>query len=134
MKDCIKPLREGLYAALNGAISVPVTDGLGSGDCVIISGINENSSNTLDNFRTDVIVDLDIVTRQANGYSRDAADGIADEILQILIPAVDVAGFAVAGFQVMNVQKVSGNYIDEPGDTENIVRKILRIQQTLIQN
>ena len=132
MKECIKPLREGLCAALTG-ISVPVADGLGSGNCVIIAGVSESPSNTLDNFRTDVIADLDIVTRQYNGYSRDAADGIADEILQVLIPAVDIAGFSVEGFQVRNVQKVSGNYIDEPGEEENIVRKILRIQASLIQ-
>jgi hypothetical protein len=134
VKDCIKPLREGLYAALNGNISVPVKDGIGNGQaCVIVGNITEVPSNTLDNFRTDVIVELDIVTLQKNSYSRDQADTIADEILSILIPSVDTAGFSVAGFQVTCVQRIGGNYIDEPSDSGNIVRKILRIQQTLSQ-
>lgn len=136
MIDVAGPLRVGYYNALNGHISVPVYGGQGSqtdSAFVIIAGITDTPANTLNGFRTDAVIDIDICHRQQNGFTYDRVDSIANEVLQLLIPDVDIAGFTVASFQVVNVQRIGARYIEEPGQDENMIRRILRIKQTLIQ-
>lgn len=138
MKGFAKKLREGYFAALSGVISVPVTDGRGkvSEDAFVIisDAIEGGNQNSFETWRTDVSIQLLICEKTTGAFTHDAVDGIEDEILQILIPSVDKAGFSVTGFQVMNVVKEASNYADEFGDNENCAKKILRIKQTLTQS
>ena len=140
MKGFKKQLREGIYTALNGNISVDVFDGNANVDTtsdkwVVVADVVENgNNNSFETFRTDAIVQLFICHKQLNAFTHDVVDGIEDEILDILIPSVDTAGFSVSGFQVTNCVKVNSGYSDEFGESENLAKIILQIKQQLHQN
>lgn len=140
MKGFKKQLREGIYSALNGNISCDVFDGNANVDTssdkwVVIGDVLEGgNNNSFETFRTDAITHLFICHKQKNAFSHDTVDDIENEILDILIPSVDTAGFSVSGFQVTNCVKVNSGYSDEFGESENLAKIILQIKTQLVQN
>lgn len=140
MKGFKKQLREGIYTALNNNISVEVFDGNANVDTssnkwVVIGDVVEGSNNnSMDGtFRTNAITHLFICHRQKNFFTHDTVDDIEAEVLEILIPDVDTAGFTVTGFQVVNTVKVGSGYSDEFGKSENLAKIILQIETQLVQ-
>jgi hypothetical protein len=140
MRNITKALRTAYYTALNGVISVPVVDSWNTAngmvdDHVIIKNISQaKKDNTFQTFGEEVIVELDIVTYQKNGFTSDTRDDIEDEILQILKPDVQTDGITIGTFGLYNVEKESSNDVEEIVPGGNIARKILRIKQDVHQN
>lgn len=139
MRNITKPLRTAYVAALAG-ISVPVKDSWNTAqgmvtDHVIIKNITQaKKDNSWNGWGEEVIIELDIVTYQKNGFTSDTRDDIEDEILQILLPTVQTAGVTIGTFGVFNTEKESSYDIEEIIPGGNIARKILRIKQDVHQN
>lgn len=139
MINITKKVRTAYYTALSG-ISVPVVDGWNNSNSlvvnhVIIKNISETKKdNTYQTNGAEVIVELDIVTFQVNGFTSDTRDDIENEILQVLIPTPSTDGITVTGIGLFNVEKEGANDLEEVGDNGNIARKILRIKQDVHQN
>lgn len=140
MRNITKPLRTAYVAALNGVISVPVVDSWNTSvsmveDHVIIKNITQSKKdNSWQGWGEEVIVELDIVTFQINGFTSDKRDDIEDEILQILKPNVQTDGITIGTFGLFNIEKEGSNDFEEITDKGNIARKILRIKQDVHQN
>ena len=142
-KSFAKALQTAYVTALNGNLTyesanVPVVDGIYHGSAknyVLIGNINEIPDDTLDSYQKEVIVDLHIFTKQYNAASKDIANDIEAQILPILFPgAIGVHGLGtIADFQILNVRQEASNWVEEPGEGLNIMRKILPIRQTIIQ-
>lgn len=135
MKSVKKYLRQGVYDALNNNISVSVHDKLMLVDeeaAVCIGSVYETPADTLDDFRTQAIIDLEITHHQYNSFTHDRVDDIENEILQLLITDVNTAGFTVPGFEVRDAVRSSSTYLDEFTADKNTARTLLKIQFTII--
>ena len=144
MISTTKEIRTAYYQALNGNLSingqnVPVVDGWDNAQSlvmhhVIIKNVTDSRRDrTQQTWGFEVIVELDIVTFQHNGFSSDDRDDIENQILTILMPTPNTIGISVTGFGLYNMEKESSRPIDEIGRGGNIARKILRISQFIQQ-
>lgn len=139
MKDVNTPYRTAIFSALSG-LSVPVHSGWADDESgstyVILDDINTNPVN--DNkhkFDTSATITIDIVDHQTRGISYKKVDQIFQEIMNILLPAPFTPGFSIgSGFQAVNIQVTSDNYLKELGPTEKVVRRIVRFRSEIIQD
>lgn len=138
MNDVNTPYRTAIFNALS-AISVPVHSGWAEeagNTYVVLDDINTNPVN--DNkhkFDTSATITIDIVDHQTRGISYKKVDEIFGEIMAILLPAPFTPGFSIgAGFQAVNIQVTSDNYLKELGPTEKVVRRIVRLRSEIIQD
>lgn len=142
-KSFTTALQTAYVSALNGnleydGVAVPVTDGIYQGSArnyVLIGNITEVPSDTMDSWGKEVIIDLHIFTKQVGQATKSIANDIANQILGIIFPGgVGIDGIPdIADFQVLNVRQGTSNFVEEPGPDVNIVRMILPIEQTVIQ-
>lgn len=137
-RNISKPLRTAYYAALQGITyageAVPVADGFLAAEGfsthhIIISSISENDDSPQASYDDEVVVNLDIVTIFYNGYSRDICDDIEDAVLQRLTGAtISLSSAAITG-----IRKLGSDYLEEQGDNGNIIRKVVRLGQRIMQ-
>lgn len=140
-KNISKPLRTAYYAALqnityNGEV-VPVADGFLAAEPfsdhhIIISSINETDDSPDSSYDDEVVVNVDIVSMLVNGYTRDIVDDLEGEVLAAL-SAVEGSKIIGGGLQITGLHKVGSDYLEEQGDNGNIIRKIVRMGQRIIQ-
>ena len=81
---------------------------------------------------SEVIVQLDIITRQYKVSNRTVRDEIADDILGIIIPSIGVE-LNNTDFQITNIELDNSSYLHELDGAYHINRKILSFRNHLIQ-
>jgi uncharacterized protein YoxC len=142
MKDCSNNIRVQYLSKLSGNISyggksVPVygTDSFQTvpQNYVIIGDITESSDNNNQLFVTEADVVIDIFSEQYMTRNNSIIDDIADQILTLLIPTTGVQDMGDAEFQIYAKARTSSRYLTMQEGNNFINRKILIINNSIIQ-
>ena len=142
MKDCSNNIRTQYLSTLNGNISyngknVPVygTDTFSTvpENYVIIGDITETADNNNQLFVSGADVVIDIFSEQYMTRNNAIIDDIADQILTLLIPTTGVKDMGDAEFQIYATARTSSRYLTMQEGNNFINRKILIINNSLIQ-
>lgn len=140
MKDIGASLRAHYSTLLAGitynGVSVPFYDAepfeTTPSNYIVLLGTDQDEDNNDSAFVNEVLVTLDIVTKQNMRNSRDAVDSIAYDVLEALIPNNYVDAFD-ADFQIQILSASSPGYLHTQDGSVHINRKVLRINNRLIQ-
>ena len=142
MKDCSNNIRTRYLAILNGNISyngrnVPVygndTFETMPENYVIIGDITETADNNNQLFVSGADVVIDIFSEQYMTRINSIIDDIADQILTLLIPTTGVQDMGDAEFQIYATARTSSRYLTMQEGNNYINRKILIINNSIIQ-
>jgi hypothetical protein len=142
MKDCSNNIRTQYLSILNDNISyngvnVPVygndTFQTVPDNYVIIGDITENANNNNQQFVTDADVVIDIFSEQYMIRDNSIVDDIANQILTLLIPTSGIKDIGDADFQIFAKARTSSRYLAVNDGQNYIARKILTINNTIIQ-
>ena len=142
MKDCSNNIRVQYLSKLNGNISyggknVPVygTDTFQTvpQNYVIIGDITESADNNNQLFVTEADVVIDIFSEQYMTRNNSIIDDIADQILTLLIPTTGVQDMGDNEFQIYAKARTSSRYLTMQEGNNFINRKILIINNSIIQ-
>jgi|688.fasta_scaffold381949_3 uncharacterized protein YoxC len=142
MKDCSNNIRVQYLSKLSGNItyggkSVPVygTDSFQTvpQNYVIIGDITESADNNNQLFITEADVVIDIFSEQYMTRNNSIIDDIADQILTLLIPTTGVQDMGDAEFQIYAKARTSSRYLTMQEGNNFINRKILIINNSIIQ-
>jgi hypothetical protein len=142
MKDCSNNIRVQYLSKLNGNISyggknVPVygTDSFQTvpQNYVIIGDITETADNNNQLFVTEADVVIDIFSEQYMTRNNSIIDDIADQILTLLIPTTGVQDIGDNEFQIYAKARTSSRYLTMQEGNNFINRKILIINNSIIQ-
>jgi hypothetical protein len=142
LKNPGKALRDAYMAALTGITyggnTITVYDDLPIGtlpqNYVYINSIDvgrnwDNNSH----FNITGVITIDIVTKQYKKVDRDTVDGIAEVVMNTILPTIRGGVLSDTNFSFYNVNLESSRYlVGQDGDAQ-LTRKILRFSQTLIQ-
>ena len=142
MKDCSNNIRVQYLSKLSGNItyggkSFPVygTDTFQTvpQNYVIIGDITESADNNNQLFVTEADVVIDIFSEQYMTRNNSIIDDIADQILTLLIPTTGVQDMGDAEFQIYAKARTSSRYLTMQEGNNFINRKILIINNSIIQ-
>jgi hypothetical protein len=142
MKDCSNNIRVQYLSKLSGNItyggeSVPVygTDSFQTvpQNYIIIGDITETSDNNNQLFMTEADVVIDIFSEQYMTRNNSIIDDIADQILTLLIPTTGVQDMGDGEFQIYAKARTSSRYLTMQEGNNFINRKILIINNSIIQ-
>jgi hypothetical protein len=142
MKDCSNNIRVQYLSKLNGNISyggknVPVygndTFQTVPQNYVIIGDITESADNNNQLFITMADVVIDIFSEQYMTRNNSIIDDIADQILTLLIPTTGVQDMGDNEFQIYAKARTSSRYLTMQEGNNFINRKILIINNSIIQ-
>ena len=142
MKDCSNNIRTQYLSILNGNISyngrnVPVygndTFETMPENYVIIGDITETADNNNQLFVSGADVVIDIFSEQYMTRNNSIIDDIADQILTLLIPTTGVQDIGDGEFQIYATARTSSRYLTMQEGNNFINRKILIINNTIIQ-
>lgn len=144
MRDFNKPLRKAIVTLLNNNLTynsanVPVFDqkvkkGADNTFYVVIANISSNNTSTIHQWGRNMLFVLDIVTKTADTVSTSIADGIAEQILQLMMPDLTSNGLSQTNFQYINCQLDSDRYLDmQLNPTTAMVRRLLTFSITANQ-
>ena len=142
MKDCSNNIRTRYLAILNGNISyngrnVPVygndTFETMPENYVIIGDITETADNNNQLFVSGADVVIDIFSEQYMTRNNSIIDDIADQILTLLIPTTGVQDMGDGEFQIYATARTSSRYLTMQEGNNFINRKILTINNSIIQ-
>ncbi len=142
MKDCSNNIRVQYLSKLSGNItyggkSVPVygTDSFQTvpQNYIIIGDITETADNNNQLFMTEADVVIDIFSEQYMTRNNSIIDDIADQILTLLIPTTGVQDIGDNEFQIYAKSRTSSRYLTMQEGNNFINRKILIINNSIIQ-
>jgi hypothetical protein len=142
MKDCSNNIRVRYLAILNGNITyggknVPVygTDAFETvpQNYIIIGDITESADNNNQLFVSGADVVIDIFSEQYMTRNNSIIDDIADQILTLLIPTTGVQDIGDNEFQIYATARTSSRYLTMQEGNNFINRKILIINNSIIQ-
>lgn len=142
MKDCSNNIRTRYLAILNGNISyngrnVPVygndTFETMPENYVIIGDITETADNNNQLFVSGADVVIDIFSEQYMTRNNAIIDNIANQILTLLIPTTGVKDMGDSDFQIFATARTSSRYLTMQEGNNYINRKILIINNSIIQ-
>jgi hypothetical protein len=142
MFDCSNNLRVAYLNKLNGYITysgknVPVygddTFETLQGNYVIISDIIETSDNNNQRFITNLTATIDIFSEQYMKRDNSIVDDISSQILNLLIPSTAIQDIGDAYFQIFPLSRDSSRYLTLQEGNNYIARKILTINNSIIQ-
>lgn len=93
---------------------------------IVITSVDQNPDNTDSSWASEVVVTLDVVTKQNMQNSRAAVDSISNSVLNVLLPNSFVVR-ADSDFQLFIINVSSPGYLHSQDGTIHINRKILRV-------
>lgn len=100
---------------------------------VIIGSISESSDNNNQQFVSNVDVTLDIFCEQYREYDNASVDNIASQILTLLLPTTGIHDIGDAYFQIFALSRISSNYVPLNDGQNFIARKVITINNLIIQ-
>jgi hypothetical protein len=143
MKDVNNIFREAVYAALNGAIVyagsvvnvftgiADTTDNL----YIVLSTMSDSQvSRNKKKFCTASTLVIDIVHHQTRAVSFSAVSDVYGQVMELLVPSPQTAGFNVpVGFQVTQIEVAGTEDLFEQ-TVDKVVRKIARLRAEIFDN
>lgn len=142
MKDCSNNIRTQYLSILNGNISyggknVPVygndTFETMPQNYIIIGDITESADNNNQLFISGADVVIDIFSEQYMTRNNSIIDDIADQVLTLLIPTTGVHDIGDSEFQIYANARTSSRYLTMQEGNNFVNRKILIINNLIIQ-
>jgi len=142
MKDCSNNIRVQYLSKLNGNITyggknVPVygndTFQTMPQNYIIIGDITESADNNNQLFVSMADVVIDIFSEQYMTRNNSIIDDIADQVLTLLIPTTGVQDMGDTEFQIYAKARTSSRYLTMQEGNNFINRKILIINNSIIQ-
>jgi hypothetical protein len=101
---------------------------------IIIGNVNESSDNNNQVFVTNADIDIDIYCEQYRKPDLDVVDEIANLVLQLLIPTTGVKDLNVdSEFQIFPLSRISSRYLNIENNDIYLTRKIITINNSIIQ-
>ncbi len=145
MRDTQKILRSAIYQALNNTVvvngnTIPVFDEARSVTSaanvfILLSTQQESANDTDDTFMTTSSIDLEVIHKTGAAVSKDLMDDVSNAILTILFPTAWTEGIVQPSLMdIKNLRRdrtISRTI--EVSPTETILRKIITISATIIQ-
>lgn len=139
MKDTALPVRQAFYTLLNGNLTydsanVTVSDGKLKGNVLVnpnnyvILSTQTSSPDYTKSSRDEVCtITLDVITKQDQSASKDAADSIADQILLLVSSSPNSHNLTPpAGFQFLELKKEADTYLPlQLSETSSIMRRLM---------
>jgi hypothetical protein len=101
---------------------------------IIISDIVETQDNNNQKFVTSALVTIDIFSEQYLMRDNSIVDDISNQILTLLIPTTGQLNIGNSTFQIFALSKSSSRYLSLQDGQNYIVRKIITINNSIIQN
>jgi hypothetical protein len=138
MRDVGGVIRKAIFQALDGNITYnsaevvifdeAPTEGPSS-QYILLSTQTENDARNNARFVHEGTILLDIVTVTGAYVTKEIAESISDQILDILLPTIGTTGITLdAGFNLTDLRRESANYLPMlQTDTAKILRKVLRL-------
>jgi hypothetical protein len=142
MKDCSNNIRVQYLSKLSGnityggkSVAVYGTDSFQTvpQNYIIIGDITETADNNNQLFVTEADVVIDIYSEQYMTRNNSIIDDIADQILTLLIPTTGVQDIGDNEFQIYAKARTSSRYLTMQEGNNFINRKILIINNSIIQ-
>lgn len=100
---------------------------------VIIGDITESANNNNQQFVTEADVVIDIFSEQYMTRDNSIVDNIANQILTLLIPTTGIKDIGDNDFQIFAKARTSSRYLAVNDGQNYIARKILIINNSIIQ-
>lgn len=145
MIDPKKAVRTAYFNLLNGALSssalpVPVTDDVKSLAStamiyVLLSNQSGAMGGTFQTFDTDESIVIDIVYKAVGYVNKEVLDGVAAQILALVLPSVGNTGLtSPSGFQINCVVLSDDKYLTLAlNNSTSVVRRLLTFKQHVRQ-
>lgn len=95
---------------------------------IYINSVDQTDDNNDQRYVNEVVVTLDVVTKQNMRNNKDAVDAISSSVLQALM------GQIVRGEFEIHIINATSGYLHEQDGTIHINRKLLRIFNRITQN
>lgn len=99
---------------------------------IVLTSVDQSDASTFTSWAHEVVVTLDVTTRENMRNSREGVDGISNLVLQALLPNYSQVVDS-ADFQMFLIRAESPGYLREQDGRIHINRKILRIFHRLTQ-
>lgn len=143
MLDTSNYIRQAYLTLLNGNIiyngkSIPVYGQIPSETVpdkyIVLGNLNEASDNNNHKFVTDTDIDIDIFCEQYRNKDLSVVDDISSIVLNLLMPTSALQNIGNATFQIFPKSRTASRYL--PIDTGDfyVARKIITINNSIIQN
>ena len=101
---------------------------------IIIGMINENSNNNNQQFESTADIDIDIFCEQYRNMDLSVVDAISSLVLNLIIPSTGISDIGDANFQIYPLSRVASRYLPIENGDLYIARKIITINNSVIQN
>jgi hypothetical protein len=101
---------------------------------IIISDIVETQDNNNQKFVTSALVTIDIYSEQYLMRDNSIVDNISNQILTLLIPNTGQLNIGNLTFQIFALSRLSSRYLSLQDGQNYIVRKIITINNSIVQN
>jgi hypothetical protein len=146
MKDINRPIRLAFFNALNGFLTydsgnVPVHDKKqkredNSNNYVILGTVSSTPDHTQQSFDKIATIDVDIVTKAADGVTSDVADNIAGQITTLLFTAPFTHTLtAPDDWQFLNLEVIRDTELPLTLTATSFqLRRVLTFQLRVVQN
>lgn len=142
MLDCSNNVRTAYLSKLNGNITYNNVNVPVYGDdsfettpqnYVIIGDITETADNNNQKFVNNLSVTIDIFSEQYLKRDNSIVDNISSQILNLLIPNTAIQDIGDASFQIFPLSRESSRYLALQDGNNYVARKILIINNSIIQ-
>lgn len=101
---------------------------------IIISDIIETQDNNNQKFVTSALVTIDIYSEQYLMRDNSIVDDISNQVLTLLIPTTGQLNIGNSIFQIFALSKSSSRYLSLQDGQNYIARKIIIINNSIVQN
>jgi len=141
--NTMEKLRNAWYALLNGGIiynsvavdvykeDVPETE---DGHYVLIRAESEIDTSNKQNFRSDSVVIVDIVTSFENNVNSSVVESIDGQIQALIFNGPPLNRLSVqSGMQIINVKAETTSYLPQEDGSKKFYRKVSRYRHTIFQ-
>lgn len=100
---------------------------------ILLGSVNESADNNNQRFITDADIDINIIVEQYRRPDLSVVDAISSLVLNLILPSTGIQDVGDANFQIFPLSRISSRYLPmEDGDVY-YSRKILTINNSVIQ-
>lgn len=100
---------------------------------ILLGSITEVADNNNQKFVTDADIDINIIVEQYRRPDLSVVDAISSLVLNLVLPSTGIQDVGDANFQIFPLSRISSRYLPLDNGDLYISRKILTINNSVIQ-
>lgn len=100
---------------------------------IMIGSVNEVADNNNQQWVTDADIDVNIIVEQYRQPDLSVVDAISSLVLNLILPSTGIQDVGDASFQIFPLSRISSRYLPLDNGDLYITRKILTINNSIIQ-